>query len=88
MPVSQPKLITLPSISKDITTNILPSITRESQNNRQDVAVIKFEGGQILLYLGQHHLFIQTKLLEKAYVKVKLWQQEELVGRVKIVSKI
>ena len=38
------------------------------------------------MYLGQHHLLIQTKLLDKAYVKIKLWQQEELVGRVKIVT--
>ena len=37
--------------------------------------------------MGQHHLLIQTKLLDKAYVKVRLWQQEELVGRTKIVAK-
>jgi len=30
---------------------------------------------------------IQTKLLDKAYVKIKLWQQDELVGRVKMVNK-
>ena len=57
------------------------------QNLHQDVAVVKFTGGQILLYLGQHHLLIQTKLLDRAYVKVKLWQQEELVGRTKIMTK-
>ena len=52
-----------------------------------EVAVIKFHGGQVLLYLGQHHLLIQTKLLDRAYVKVRLWQQEELVGRTKIMAK-
>jgi len=41
------------------------------QDNHQDVVVIKFNGGQILLYLGRHHLLIQTKLLNKTYVKVK-----------------
>jgi len=56
------------------------------KDHHQDVAVIKFTGGQVLLHLGQHHLLIQTKLLNKAYVKVKLWQQEELVGRVKITT--
>jgi len=52
----------------------------------KDVKVIHFSGGQILLYLGQHHLLIQAQLLDKAYAKVNLWQQEELVGRVKMVN--
>jgi len=53
----------------------------------KDITVIHFSGGQILLYLGQHHLLIQAQLLEKAYAKIQLWQQEELVGRVSIKHK-
>jgi len=62
-------------------------MTSIQRNNHQDVAVIKYEGGQILVYLGQHYLLIQTKLIEKTYVKFKLWQQEELVGRIKVIAK-
>ena len=53
----------------------------------KDITVIHFSGGQILLYLGQHHLFIQAQLLEKAYAKIQLMQQEELVGRVSVKHK-
>ena len=71
-----------------IQTNTLSFTTMNiQQNTHQDVAVVKFTGGQILLYLGQHHLLIQTKLLDRAYVKVKLWQQDELLGRTKITNK-
>ena len=67
--------------------NVLNITTMSIQQNlHQDIAIVKFTGGQILLYLGQHHLLIQTKLLDKAYVKVKLWQQDELVGRIKMVN--
>ena len=74
------KMITTTSKVSKITT-----ITMQ-QEQHQDVTVIKFTGGQILLYLGQHHLLIQTKLLKREYVKVKLWQQEKLVGRTKITA--
>ena len=63
-----------------ITTTQISTIAIESiqQTLHQDIAIVKFTGRQILLYLGLHHLLIQTKLLDKAYVKVKLWQQDEL----------
>ena len=57
--------------------NILNGITRNVQQNpHQDIAIVKFNGGQILLYLGQHHLLIQTQLLDRAYAKVRLWQSQ------------
>jgi len=95
-------IITIPMITSTISPITLFTTTAEPKrttpeaitttiailpDDQPDIAVIKFNGGQILLYLGQHHLLIQTKLLDKAYVKVKLWQQEELVGRTKIVNK-
>ena len=78
IPMEKGKVTSIVTQITTMQTNIRNVTTMSIQENlHQDVAIVKFTGGQILLYLGQHHLLIQAKLLHRAYVKVKLWQQDE-----------